>query len=52
MGEIDYWFVKHMYILGVVGITVAVVQVRWQTMHASISCVFKDRPWHSVPYGQ
>ena len=27
MGEIDYWFVKNMYILGVVGITVAVVQV-------------------------
>ena len=27
MAEIDYWFVKNMYILGVVGITVAVVQV-------------------------
>jgi hypothetical protein len=27
MSEIDYWFVKNMYILGVVGITVAVVQV-------------------------
>ena len=25
MGEIDYWFVKNMYILGVVGITEAVV---------------------------
>lgn len=28
MGEIDYFFSRNMYILGVVGITVAVVQVR------------------------
>ncbi|XP_076471513.1 tetraspanin-4-like isoform X2 [Babylonia areolata] len=27
MSEIDYWFVKNMYILGVMGITIAVVQI-------------------------
>ncbi|KAL8609073.1 hypothetical protein ACOMHN_033666 [Nucella lapillus] len=27
MSEIDYWFVKNMYILGVLGITVAVLQI-------------------------
>lgn len=27
MSEIDYWFVKNMYILGVLGITIAVLQI-------------------------
>lgn len=42
MGEIDYWFVKNMYILGVVGITVAVVQILGMAAAIVLFCYIRN----------
>ncbi|XP_070199457.1 tetraspanin-4-like isoform X2 [Littorina saxatilis] len=42
MGEIDYWFVKNMYILGVVGITVAVVQILGMVAAIVLFCYIRN----------
>lgn len=42
MSEIDYWFVKNMYILGVVGITVAVVQILGMIAAIILFCYIRN----------
>ncbi|XP_041365676.1 tetraspanin-9-like [Gigantopelta aegis] len=43
LGEIEYWFVRNMYVLGVVGITVGVIQILGMVAAIVLFCYLRNR---------
>ncbi|XP_046369144.1 tetraspanin-4-like isoform X2 [Haliotis rufescens] len=43
LGEIEYWFVRNMYILGVVGITVGVIQILAMVASVVLFCYLRSK---------